>query len=469
MRPLLAPALCTLIICCALSLVPLTACQPASSGLRPTLASVTQGPAPSEVLPSPVPAVDLLSLPRASSIPTDLPWIFAHNDFDLCPAADRVSYMIAIDRAGQLTRLSQIVTAYARRPGAPPLLLACGSDGSASLLDPQGWTSVRLDLEPGTRISQMVLSPDQGRAALLTMCEQGAGCNDGQAAQLFQIVDLRTGALSRGPTLATSSGGGPYHISGSVDLLGWGQAGLYYSVTYSKAGGSYLMLIDPYDPQAASRELANNRYYALDCAHDLLVRRSWSSEAAGLSVLDLRHGTRQLIDQGPGLSLPAIAPDGSALAYLRRGRGNDSGAAPHTELVRFDLARSTQTILAANLGAAAEMQIVGSMQASTIWSQDSQRIIAVTQSAQGQPQASLLTRDGGLISTLPLPNSRLLGVTADDQLVLEQSDRVGVSWLPIGAGAAPYAAPIGPIAGYLVAAPFLPSTPGAATLPDSQP
>jgi len=75
----------------------------------------------------------------------------------------------------------------------------------------------------------------------------------------------------------------------------------------------------------------------------------------------------------------------------------------------------------------------------TLWSQDSQRIIATTLTLQGGQQASVLARDGALRNTGPLPSGYVFGLTGDDQLILDVGDGNGVRWLPLLPKATPYA------------------------------
>jgi Tol biopolymer transport system component len=177
-----------------------------------------------------------------------------------------------------------------------------------------------------------------------------------------------------------------------------------------------------------------------------------------MTVFDVRHGTTQIIDQAAQLSIPTIAPDGTALAYIRSDQRSDSAAAPHAQVVIFDIARQTKTVLADLLGHPIEMFSNGSVSQAAYWSPDSRRVVAITRAptrpqatpiilssgeeiavvTPPEPQASLLARDGTLLASVPLPDGRLISVTNDEQLLLDVQG-TGVRWLPLRAGVAPYA------------------------------
>src|SRR5262249_18267777 len=82
------------------------------------------------------------------------------------------------------------------------------------------------------------------------------------------------------------------------------------------------------------------------------------------------------------------------------------------------------------------LYVQGNAHQATFWSPDGQRIVVTTQSQSGQ-HASLLTRAGALIDTVPLPSTSIFGVMNEDQLVVQGG--AGIQWLPWRAGAAPYA------------------------------
>jgi Tol biopolymer transport system component len=395
--------------------------------------------------------------PQAATLPADQPWFLIADEHPRCGTDIPASHLVTVNRAGQLTQLDHDVTAVTERPGAPPLLATCAADGTSALLDPVHWTSLRLPLKPAVVVTQIILSPDHKHAILQITCWRDSRCDDGRPVEGHLFVDLRSGAMRPAEGLPTSSGGGgPYNDSIGVRLEGWGAAGLYYST--SGKGWSALNVIDPTHPQAPSRELARNTPYALDSAADLLVFFGPPSVYPSMTVFDVRHDTTQIIDQAAVLSLPAIAPDGTALAYIRSDQGSDSAVAPHAELVIFDIARHTKTVLTELLGHPIEMFAYGSGGQAIYWLPDSRRVVAITRAptrpqappiilssgeeisvvTPPEPQASLLARDGTLLTTVPLPDGRPNRVTNDEQLMLDVQG-TGVRWLPMRAGVAPYA------------------------------
>ncbi len=66
------------------------------------------------------------------------------------------------------------------------------------------------------------------------------------------------------------------------------------------------------------------------------------------------------------------------------------------ELVVVDIVHTTQTVLTDTVGSPLHVDDLTHGIGSTLWSQDSQRIIAALMTPQGQPQALLLGRDGTL-------------------------------------------------------------------------
>jgi hypothetical protein len=177
----------------------------------------------------------------------------------------------------------------------------------------------------------------------------------------------------------------------------------------------------------------------LNSAKNLLVSMGSSSVYPIMTLFDLRQGTTQTVDMAAWLSVPAITSDGTTLAYFRADQDLSNIPSPRVELVLFDIARQTKTVLTDTLGSPFAMATHGFANTATFWSQDGERIIATTLSPQGGQLASLLARDGTLINTVPLPWGSVFGLTGDDQLVLDQQDGHIVRWLPLRAGAAPYA------------------------------
>lgn len=376
-------------------------------------------------------------LPLANRLSADQPWFLVVDEHNQCGQGVSNYRLLAIDRAGQPTQLDRGVTASAQRPGMPPLLATCAADGTSAIADPVRWSSLPLSLDPGVVVTQLMLSPDRQRAAVRTTCWLSSICDNGRPILESQILDLRSGAMRPAPGLPVSSyGGGPGGDSVGVSYLAWGAGGLYYSTSRSKAGGTTVEVIDPNNPQAGGRELARNAQYVLDSDNDLLITLSSPAGYPSMVMFDLRHGTTQTIDQAAWLSVPAIAPDGTALSYFRSEQDLYNVISPTVELVVFDIAHNTKTVLTDTLGTPFEVYRHTATNAATLWSRDSQRLIAFTQNQRDGQHASLLARDGALISAVALSSAGIFGVTNDDQIVL---DEAGLTWLPLRPGAAPYA------------------------------
>jgi hypothetical protein len=403
-------------------------------------------------------------------LPTDQPWFLIADESNQCGDGIPSSHLVAIDRAGRQTQLDQGITSSAERLGAPPLLATCAADGSAALLDPMSWTRTPLPLPPWVTVTQIILSPDQHSAILQLACWIGSRCDESRPSFVDnQIIDLVSGAISPAPYLPTSYS--LYGASVSIAFLGWGDAGLYSFESRNKAGGTALRVIDPYDAQGSAHEIASNVGYALNSSLDLLAVAAIQSPPRSMTVFDLRRGSREEIDRAAWLSNPALAPDGSALAYFRSDQ--DQGGVPpqHVELIVFDLTHHTRAVLPVSLGMPFEISTYGLMSSATFWSRDSQRIIALSYDASGAAQASLLTRDGALIHTVPLPAGQFLGITDDDQIMLDLADIHHLSWLPLRPGATPHLPPITfgtwSSVAYMppLAPPDLPPTPAATAPP----
>jgi Tol biopolymer transport system component len=422
-----------------LTALPSTATWPAAPtpvpALTPTVAVPTEFPT----------APPLTHVREADRLASDQPWVLVSDAPHLCGASlgDLGYSLIAIDRAGGLTRLNRGVMAIAKRLGAPPLLVTCEADGAFAIVDPLHWTSAPLSIPPGITVAQIVLSPDQQQVILRLGCIQPYQCPMNSPVQL-QIVDLQTGTMHSVPdfSMLLSVGGGPYS-SESVDteLLGWGRKGLYYTVSINEKIPTFtLNLLDLAGPQAISQTLAQNTHYMLDSSHDrmLVISDTLTSENISFTLSDVRQHTTQILEQGRWLSSPVFAPDGAALAYFR---SDDlySGQLPHMELVVFDITRNTTTVLTDMFATPSNLVSGGALNTGLAWSQDGQRIYAGTRSPQGVSQASLLTRDGILLNTVTVTDGAALEITSDDQLILNGQDGHVVSWLPLRAGAAPYA------------------------------
>jgi hypothetical protein len=147
------------------------------------------------------------------------------------------------------------------------------------------------------------------------------------------------------------------------------------------------------------------------------------------------------------------------LAYFRTDQHIGVMPLPHAELVAFDIVRNTTTVLTDTIGSPFPLEInwrFTAQRISTLWSQDSQRIITAIWTLEGEKQALLLARDGTLINRVVISRVPLdgdpLGVTSDDQLVVKlEGDPLGVTstdqlrpeslirWLPLRPGDTPYA------------------------------
>jgi len=365
----------------------------------------------------------------ASTLPTDQPWLLAG------------SRLFAIDRSGRKTELDRSISALIKRPGAPPLLATHDDNDIPLIVDPSDWSEIRLDLKPGSFVAQGAASPDGKQAVLQILCTEVSPCASG-ALPWIQIADLHTGALHQFGffPVAPPVPSGPYTENANAFFQGWGAAGLYFFTDHGKAR-SELSLIDPTDPTATSRVLVNGPIYALNSDKDILVTLLSSYNPDPLSSVisqslvlsDFHRGINETIDHGAWISNPAIAPDGTAVAYLRS--DEEENGPVNVELVLFDVVRSTKTVLNAAFGLSLYLRWAPS----TFWSQDSQRIIAVRQTLQSGAEVVLLTRDGTEINAVPLPDGEMLGTTDDDQLVLSQSDGRIVNWLPLRPAATAYA------------------------------
>ena len=395
---------------------PSAAGRPTASGPSPL--AIARRTAAATVLPSPAPATPIP--PRQSAtLPADQPWFLVSAPYAPCGASSSTFHLVAIARGGQQTQLDRYITAVGERPGAPPLLATCDADGSAAILDPIDWTAIKMALEPRTVVLQVLVAPDQQRALLRTTCPR---CPEW--VEVNQMLNLRSGTLQWASALPASFS--HYDNAETVTLLGWGDEGVYYFTERNKAGGTRFAVTDPDDPQS-DHTLAKNANYVLGLSHDLLVAIDSQPATDSMTLLDLHHGTTQTIDQADWLSVPAIAPDGTALAYFRS-----------RQLVIFDIIRRTKIIVSDALGSPLELYTHGMQNSPTVWSPDGQRLVVATDAPRRGQQAFLLARDGTLISSVPLPNGGVFGVTGDDDLLMDKQVN-GVSWLPLRPGAAPYA------------------------------
>lgn len=398
----------------------------------PTLTAITNGIAPTLPPPAPPPFVR-----TADRLPADQPWVLVDDGTHVCGESAFDQSLIAIDHTGGWTRLNRRVTTYAKRPGLPPLLATCTAAGTTAIVDPMRWTSVRLALEPGFFINQLVVSPDQKQAVF---CHSVYECR-------YSAPAFQHGAVA--PFSSGRPGGdGPFGM-----LAGWGHNGLYYAFAYDIPRSTIVLFVgDPAHP-ANSQFLGRDFLYTVDSAHDRLLHILHNPPPAfinfsygdlirsdGLLLSDLRKGTTQTIEQAAWVTTPTFAPDGMAITYFRAIRANATDVSPpaQRDLVVVDLVQNTKTILTHTL---TFPLINGTPTEATLWSQDGQRIIIGTQSPHGARQVAVLTRDGALLNTVSLPELKFptWGITRDDQLLLYWNDGQGVSWLPLRAGDAPYA------------------------------
>lgn len=426
-----------------LGCVALSACQPVPqmpnhslSAIRPS-AVASESAAVTRVTDQPMVSPDTRStvtIPMPT-LPMDQPWFLMRDDDDPCDLNGRGKHLIALDSQGQQTLFGGGITAITKRLGLPPLLAVCTPDGRTVLVDPvDGWTSMPLPLEPGAVLTQFALSPDRTNAILDVLLPTDDSLFD----EPSYLLDLHTGALRPVNTIPTSSGhGGPYSTSVTVRFLGWSSGGLYLLVVVNKAGGTTVEVFDPTVAESPLQELVRNSPHTLNIAHEILVVVNNLSSSSSLTVSDLRQGTSQIIDQAGGFSQPTISPDGTALVYFRSDQNSANHDSPRFELVTFGLTGHTQTIISDSFGIPIEIfNDTADIPVGAFWSQDSQRIIAVTNAGHGD-EVSLFDLNGTLLNRVPFPWSYILGVTSDDQLVLTEPG-VWIRWLPLRPGASPY-------------------------------
>jgi hypothetical protein len=406
--------------------------------------------------------------PSVVSLPTDQPWFLVNNESRQCGYGVGSRQLITIDPTGRSIQLDHRITAWAERPGAPPLLATCSADGVAAIVDPVDWIRHPVALRPGSSIDSLVVSPDQQRAIIRTICWAETPCaqQTGQSPETY-MLDLHTWAIQPAYNIPqTYAVGGPYQYVTTVDLLEWSSDGLYYSTTGSKAGPTTLDLIDPDDPLAGSRVLLQNASYHIDSSRGRVVSMDIRSKQPGLTLLDLRQDTTETIEQGTWIGTPALSPDGSTLVYLRFNQNLSQIASSDVDIVLFDLEQHTKTVIARGLGTPAQMWYDG-IGGALFWSQDSQRIITITSSSGGTYSAFLLARDGTLFNKVSVATSRVFGITNDDQLVM--GDRA-LTWVPLRPGDAPYAPTINLDPGMVEAAYLAPSgTPPPQAAPEGSP
>ncbi len=408
-------------------------------------------------------------MPKAATLPADQPWLLVDDEQSYCGPGVVASALIAVDRAGALTQLDRGVTAMADRPGAPPLLATCGADGTSTIVDPVGWTSTPLAMDPGIQVYNFVLSPDGQQALLQLTCYSSTSC---EASRYLapRVIDLLTGAirpLTHFPVPIWEPIG-PTTNNLSLSMEGWGAAGLYYELV-GKGGWTQLNVIDPADPQATPRELLTYTRYVLDSANDLLIAfQGQTIDNISLVLSDLRRGTTQTIAEGEQITSLSFTPDGAALFYTRIAKDSSNIPTPfglpddpsivylqpvREEVVIYDIARSTNTILKNTYSDLSALQ--GPDGGAVTWSRDGERMTVIasmevltftatkiTRSVYWQ--ATLLARDGTPINTVQLsaPIKKVFGLTHDDQLMISEDDTKGVSWLPLRPGVAPYASDI---------------------------
>lgn len=474
MRPIpahrwFAPLVClllgpgTLAACSPTATAPPTLTSPAASPpvatAPPTLNSPAASPPVATAPPTLTsPPTKPVAATPGHSLPTTAPWLISGLDSTPCGIHAATQGVSAIAPDGSMTALDMTITAIGWRQGAPPLLATCDPGAPPTIIDPLGWTRTPLNLTPGLIIFALVPAPDGRRALAVATCPD---CSADEPSPQGHLVDLTSGATSPFPYIQAYEASGPYSASISQRPIRWGGQGIYVEV--GGKGYRALDLVSPDSPNTSSRKLVEQTVFELSPTADRLAFSKLLPDGSTALVLaDLARGTTQAIDQAVTISSPTFTPDGDTLAYFR---SSGPSLEDSVQLVRYNLETATQTVLPFQAGWPATLSLSTLGNSALIWSQDGQRLIALTQPpGRSAFRASLLSGDGTLINAVDLPQSIIHGVTADDQLLLVfEGDQSGLRWLPLRQGGAPYAPAISLPMGRFISAAVLPQ--GNAGLP----
>lgn len=380
-----------------------TISAPQPSPKRPT-AEAQRSATPSSAAPTAAaasPAVSPTSAPalaRAAELPLDQPWVWA----------DGALTAVGADR--QFTTLVQPVLVTIERAGLPPLLITRADDHSLALVDPEGWTSHNLSLPAGTMVSgPFAWSPDRTEVAAIVFADAPATAAK-TGYQLYRI-DVQRGAAR----LVLDQLGGDA-VYDPPEPVAWGPDALLVRVQ-SSATSVFWRVDLAHEPAAAHQVLTIGETggWSVDERAGLLAHRYFGQAPL---VRNLTAGVERPIAG----STPAVAPDGTRIAYLTPSSSRSSGCCTlHIEPA------DGRDALAVSLSSASSDAI------QLAWTSDGTRLLAVESGSAftqaggvqiiGHGQLWVLRSDGTLVGSIALRNAESLRLTPDDQvLVVERGE-----------------------------------------------
>lgn len=342
----------------------------------------------STALPAPAPV-------HAVQLPLDQPWIWSDGA------------LTAIGADGHLTELVQPVLATIERAGQPPLLIARADDQSLTLIDSANWVSHSLPLPAGTSVSgPFAWSPDQSEVAVITFGNTPTiGPKTGY--QIYR-VDVQRGTAR----LVLEQLGGNA-IYDPPEPVAWGAQGLLVRVQSSAT--SVFWQVDLSQAPAAARPIVTigeTGGWSVDDRGRFLAHR-YSGQAP--LVRNLATGAEREITG----STPAIAPDGSQLAYVSPRSDTPSGCCTlHIEPTDDRDGATTSLVLVAPDSETVQLA----------WTSDGTRqLIIASRSAFaqaggieniGRGRLWVVRPDGTLVGSVTLRDAESLRLTHDDQVVV---------------------------------------------------